>query len=62
MQRNPNANLVRKHIWLDADDWLWINETFGGKLKPSEAIRLILRKYRQGVEARVAERAQRAAE
>jgi hypothetical protein len=60
--RNTNADLRRRHIWMDDDDWQWIHETFGPRnMKPSEVIRLILRKYRQGVEAKAAALAHRPA-
>lgn len=52
--RNTSDSLERKHIWMDKDDWQWVCETFAGKMTPSEAIRLIIRKYRQGIEARLA--------
>jgi hypothetical protein len=52
MRRNAD-DLVRRHIWVSADDWAWFEETFEGKLGISEAIRLVMRKYRQGIEAKV---------
>jgi len=52
MKRSAD-NLARKHIWVDTDDWQWYEETFAGRMKISEAIRLVMRKYRQSVEAKV---------
>ncbi len=51
--RNPNSSLTRRHIWMDDDDWQWIHEAFADRgMKPSEVIRLIIQKYRQGIEAK----------
>jgi hypothetical protein len=53
--------LVRKHIFMNEDDWKWIEDRFGGKNKlgTSKAIRIMLRKYREAIEAKESESASR---
>ena len=45
--KNTGETLVRKHLWMFADDWEWIQSNFGnpGNIGTSTAIRLMLRKY-----------------
>lgn len=57
--RRADENCVRKHIFVDIDDWQWFEEKFGESLGTSRAIRLVMRKYRKALEARVAEVAER---
>lgn len=52
----PDGPLVRKHIFFLEEDWNWLEAHFGPKserpIGTSASIRLIIRKYREGIEAR----------
>ena len=48
------SRLVRKHIFVNIDDWNWIIDNYGGpnQLGTSKAVRLMIRKMREAVEAK----------
>lgn len=50
----PSERLVRKHVHFDPDDWEWIRTHFGESVGISKAIRLMVQKFRQNIEARAA--------
>ncbi len=45
--------MERKHIWVDKENWRWVQETFGATIGTSAAVRLMMKKFREGVEAKV---------
>jgi len=51
------ADLVRKHIMLNREDWDFINENFGqdsdSKIRPSEAVRNIVHAAVRQLKARI---------
>lgn len=57
MSKDSDNGLVRKHVWMDEDDYTWIEQQFGPLLKPSEVIRSIIKRYRKAFEAKLAQSA-----
>ena len=51
-KKRANDALIRKHVWLDANDCDRIESLFGETIGFSEAIRLMLRKFLDGIEAK----------
>lgn len=49
-----SQNCIRQHIWVDKDDAEWYKQTFGRELGYSKSIRLVMKSYRQGIEAQIA--------
>lgn len=50
MPKRESRELVRKHLWLYVEDWNRIETLYGGKVKPSAAVRRIVHHYLNRIE------------
>ncbi len=50
--------LIRKHIFVNADDWKFFEDHFGGRnqIGTSKAVRICMNKFREALEAKASSR------
>lgn len=58
-RENPGEELSRQHLYLDAEDVQWFKEVFGNSMGLSKAVRVVMRSYRQKIEASAGQSAKR---
>ena len=59
MARNEDEPLVRKHVWLSQRDWERTEMYFANNLGTSKALRVMMRSFLNGIEAKASAKAAR---
>jgi hypothetical protein len=53
MSKQETEEVIRVHIWIYARDWERLHDIYGKTLRPSKAIRAIIRSFLSGLESRI---------